>query len=190
MKIIKILNKFFNYIKSLFKRNTFLNDDDFLQIFKKSNELIHCLYDGDRKSVIKVRLLKECISRMLLTEEPDVFAAEYQNAVELAEEVALECSRNSKDNAEELLSMLNGLPRGFEASEKEICYKVTFRSRRKTYCYLSGKKAYRIGQHVLAPAGDDMKICVVRIVGKVKLEESDIIFPIAELKSIFGPALY
>lgn len=191
MRIIKIISRFIEYVKSFFKKESFLKDDDFLLIFKKSNELIRCMYENRaaERRIDDVRCIKEYAKEMLLTEEPEIFASDYQNAVSLAEEatkdggVASEC-------AGELLSALNALPRGFENVENELCYRVNFRNKRKTYCYISEDKKYKIGQHVLAPAGEDMKICVVRIMGTADFDKGDFPIPKEDLKSILGPALY
>lgn len=190
MKIIKIIGRLIEYVKSFFKKEAFLRDDDFLEIFRKANELIHASYGSGGENIERISCIKECVREMLLTEEPEIFAANYQNAADLAEEAVQSSSGRAAGCARELASMLKALPRGCESTDGERCYRVTFRSKRKTYCYLSVGKKFAIGQHVLAPAGDDMKICVVRIVGEEKFESNGFTAVKAELKEILGSALY
>lgn len=198
MAVIRFLKEVLRYILSLVDKKEYLRDDEFIAITEAANQLIYLLYvDKDEKSrndVGKVRSIKECVAQMLHTEEPEIFSLKYADAVSFAEEIMRGeyTDERIKRAIYELHQMLLNLRKPPQPAPENglIYYSVTFRNKRRTYYYLANGKTYSIGQHVLAPAGEDMQIRVVRVVGVDTFRAEDVPMPPEDLKIIEGPAIY
>ena len=198
MAVIRFLKEVLRYVQALIDKKTYLRDDEFAAITEAANRLIFLLYGAkDRKSrddMAKVRGIKESITQMLHTEDPDVFSLKYADAVSFAEELGESeyADERIKSAVDEIHGMLLDLRKSPKrpSSNGLTYYSVTFRNKRRSYYYISDGKAYSVGQHVLVPAGEDMQIRVVRVVGVDTFRADNVPMPVEDVKTIEGPAIY
>ena len=140
-----------------------------------------------------LKSVKHNADMMRYTDNPDVFMSNYTAAIEnisKAQEIR-HIDKSLLTIVCEIADMIKDMPKSFEESVEDglVYYSVTFAGKRKEYYYLAGDKTYKVGQYVIAPAGDFMEPAVVKIVSIERYTPTNAPMPPELLKTIISPAI-
>lgn len=140
-----------------------------------------------------LKSVKHNADMMRYTDNPDVFMSNYTAAIEniIKAQKIRHIDKSLLNIVCEIADMITGMPKSYEecAQNGLVYYSVTFAGKRKEYYYLSGDKTYKVGQYVIAPAGDFMEPAVVKIVSIEEYTPTNAPMPPELLKTIISPAI-
>ena len=140
-----------------------------------------------------LKSVKNNADMMRYTDNPDVFMSNYTALIEnigKAQEIR-HIDKSLLNIVGEISDIIKGMPKSYEeyGDDGLVYYSVTFAGKRKQYYYLSGNKTYKVGQYVIAPAGDFMEPAVVKIVSIERYTPTNAPMPPELLKTIISPAI-
>ncbi len=198
----QLLEKLIRFIKNRFGGRVAVDNDELSRIADAIDRFAYTIKHscGTHEKIVEttiafryIKVMRECITAMMITAEPDVFSVKYHDACIMAEKVyGFKCiDKKARMIISDITDMLSRLSDPAEdcADDELVYYSVTFGGRRKEYYYLSDGKGYKEGQYVLVPVGVDMQHKIAKIVGIDRFTRTNAPMPPDELKVIISRAI-